>query len=29
MQQAEVLESLITGMISLEPSKENGGKAFA
>jgi K+-sensing histidine kinase KdpD len=29
IQQAEVLESLITGMISLEPSKENGGKAFA
>ena len=25
MQQAEVLESLITGMISLEPSKENEG----
>ena len=29
MQQAEVLESLITGMISLEPSKENEGTTFA
>jgi signal transduction histidine kinase len=29
MQQAEVLESLITGMISLEPSKTNEGTAFA
>jgi K+-sensing histidine kinase KdpD len=28
MQQAEVLESLITGMISLEPSEENEGTAL-
>jgi K+-sensing histidine kinase KdpD len=29
MQQAQVLESLITGMVSLEPSEKNEGSALA